>query len=153
MSKCTDNGHLLTLIFWNIYHIRLFFYRRNQTGQEALVEEAASEFRNYCYNYRDSLMAGIIVAGWDKQLGGQVYSIPIGGMCTRQKCTIGGSGSSYIYAFVREFYKEKMQKDECIEFVKKGKSYFESQHLWELLQLHILFGIRLFCSCIACHVS
>lgn len=66
-------------------------------------------------------MAGIIVAGWDNQLGGQVYSIPLGGMCVRQKCTIGGSGSSYIYAFVKEFFKDRMQKDDCVEFVKKGK--------------------------------
>lgn len=93
---------------------------RNQTGNEPLVAEAASEFRNYCYNYRDSLVAGIIVAGWDKKLGGQVYSIPLGGMLARQSCTIGGSGSSYVYGFIREFYREGMQKDECVEFVKKS---------------------------------
>ncbi|XP_037044281.1 proteasome subunit beta type-6 [Bradysia coprophila] len=94
-------------------------YHENQTGNEPLVSEAASEFRNYCYNYRDSLVAGIIVAGWDKELGGQVYSIPLGGMLVRQSCTIGGSGSSYVYGFIREFYREGMQKDECVEFVKK----------------------------------
>lgn len=94
---------------------------RNQTGKEPLVSEAASEFRNYCYNYRDSLVAGIIVAGWDKELGGQVYSIPLGGMLVRQNCTIGGSGSSYVYGFIREFYREGMPKEECMEFVKKSK--------------------------------
>jgi len=94
-------------------------YHENQTGNEALVAEAASEFRNYCYNYRDSLVAGIIVAGWDKELGGQVYSIPLGGMLIRQSCTIGGSGSSYVYGFVSEFYRPGMQKEECMEFVKK----------------------------------
>lgn len=99
------------------------FYR-NQTGNEPLVAEAASEFRNYCYNYRDSLVAGIIVAGWDKELGGQVYSIPLGGMLIRQSCTIGGSGSSYVYGFIREFYREGMPKEECMEFVKKSKNYF-----------------------------
>lgn len=97
-------------------------YHRNQTGKEPRVAEAASEFRNYCYNYRDSLVAGIIVAGWDKELGGQVYSIPLGGMLIRQSCTIGGSGSSYVYGFVREFYREGMQKEECMEFVKKSES-------------------------------
>jgi len=94
-------------------------YHENQTGKEALVAEAASEFRNYCYNYRDSLVAGIIVAGWDKELGGQVYSIPLGGMLVRQHCTIGGSGSSYVYGFIREFYRHAMPKEECMEFVKK----------------------------------
>ncbi|KAI8127515.1 hypothetical protein FF38_11509 [Lucilia cuprina] len=95
-------------------------YHENQTGDEPLVAEAASEFRNYCYNYRDSLVAGIIVAGWDKKNGGQVYSIPLGGMLKREPVTIGGSGSSYIYGFVREFFKPNMKKDDCIEFVKKA---------------------------------
>lgn len=94
---------------------------RNQTGEEPRVEEASSEFRNYCYNYRDSLVAGIIVAGWDKELGGQVYSIPLGGMCVRQSCTIGGSGSSYVYGFIREFFRENMEQAECIDFVRKSK--------------------------------
>jgi len=94
-------------------------FHENRTGNEALVAEAASEFRNYCYNYRDSLVAGIIVAGWDRELGGQVYSIPLGGMLVRQNCTIGGSGSSYVYGFIREFYRPGMQRDECVEFVRK----------------------------------
>lgn len=95
---------------------------RNQTGEEPLVAEAASEFRNYCYNYRESLLAGIIVAGWDEKLGGQVYSIPLGGMLLRQEVTIGGSGSSYVYGFIREFFKRNMKKEDCVEFVKKSKS-------------------------------
>jgi len=95
-------------------------YHENQTNKEALVFEAASEFRNYCYSYRESLLAGIIVAGWDAQRGGQVYSIPLGGMLTRESCTIGGSGSSFIYGFVREHYRPNMQLEECVAFVKKG---------------------------------
>ncbi|XP_034476249.1 proteasome subunit beta type-6 [Drosophila innubila] len=95
-------------------------YHRNQTNKEPLVWEAASEFRNFCYNYRDSLLAGIIVAGWDEERGGQVYSVPLGGMLTHEACTIGGSGSSFIYGFVREHYREGMPKEECVEFVKKA---------------------------------
>lgn len=41
-------------------------------------------------------------------------------MVIRQSCTIGGSGSSFIYGFVRENYKENMQKEACVEFVKKA---------------------------------
>lgn len=41
-------------------------------------------------------------------------------MCVRQACTIGGSGSSYIYGFIKEFYREGMKKEECVEFVKKA---------------------------------
>ena len=41
-------------------------------GEEPLVKTAATVFQDLCYNYRDQLSAGIIVAGWDKKLGGQV---------------------------------------------------------------------------------
>ena len=41
-------------------------------GELPPVKKAAAVFRQYCYDYRDQLMAGIIVAGWDPKLGGQV---------------------------------------------------------------------------------
>jgi 20S proteasome subunit beta 1 len=44
----------------------------------------------------------------------------LGGMIIRQSCTIGGSGSSYMYGFVRENYKENMEQEACVEFVKKA---------------------------------
>ncbi|GAB0090460.1 Proteasome subunit beta [Sergentomyia squamirostris] len=101
-------------------------YHENQTGEEPLVAEAAAEFKKYCYNYRDELVAGIIVAGWDKTAGGQVFSIPLGGLCVREKVTIGGSGSSYVYGFVKEYFKENMSKEEGVEFVKK--TVFHAMH-------------------------
>jgi len=52
----------------------------------------------------------------------QVYSIPLGGMCVRQSCAIGGSGSTYIYGFVDANFKKNMTKQECMEFVKTGRS-------------------------------
>lgn len=67
------------------------------------------------------MVAGIIVAGYDEKLGGQVYSVPLGGMMVRQEHTIGGSGSGFIYGLVKEMYKPKMQRQECIDFVKKCK--------------------------------
>lgn len=100
------------------------YYQENQQGKDPMVAEAAEEFKKYCYNYRDQLCAGIIVAGYDKEKGGQVYSIPLGGMMVRDKCTIGGSGSSYVYGFIKEFYKEGMQKEECVDFVKRSIIFF-----------------------------
>ena len=66
-------------------------------------------------------MAGIIVAGWDAKSGEQVDSIPLGDMLRREAVTVGGSGSSYIYGFARESYRPGMNKDDCVQFVKKGK--------------------------------
>lgn len=42
-----------------------------ELGEQPLVQTAAAIFRELCYNYRDSLVAGILVAGWDKKNGGK----------------------------------------------------------------------------------
>lgn len=61
----------------NAFHV--FIYNslasssyRVKLGEPPLVQVAANTFKEICYNYRDMLMAGIIVAGWDKSKGGQV---------------------------------------------------------------------------------
>lgn len=95
-----------------------------EIGEPPLVKTAANVFREMCYNYRDSITAGIICAGWDKREGGQVYSIPLGGMLVRQPCSIGGSGSSYVYGYVDSNFKMGMTKEECIEFTKNSESDF-----------------------------
>lgn len=43
-----------------------------ELGEEPRVEVAASLFQDMCYNYRDAITAGIILAGWDPYKGGQV---------------------------------------------------------------------------------
>ena len=91
-----------------------------ELGRPPLVHTAAHLFRSTCYEYRDHFSAGIICAGWDEQYGGQVYSIPLGGMCVRQPLTIGGSGSTYIYGFCDSNYREDFTRGECIEFVQRA---------------------------------
>uniref|UniRef100_V9LA76 Proteasome subunit beta n=1 Tax=Callorhinchus milii TaxID=7868 RepID=V9LA76_CALMI len=81
-----------------------------------LVQTAANLFKDMCYRYREDLMAGIIVAGWDKRRGGQVYTVPLGGMMVRQPFSVGGSGSIYIYGYVDSSYKPGMSKEECLSF-------------------------------------
>ena len=51
-----------------IYHISHF---RAEMNEPPLVRIAANCVRRLIYQYRDDLMAGMIVAGWDKKLGGQ----------------------------------------------------------------------------------
>lgn len=68
-------------------------------------------------------MAGIIVAGYDKNEGGSVFSIPLGGSMHKQPFTIGGSGSAFIYGFCDENWKDGMTKEEAIKFAMKGLLY------------------------------
>ena len=89
-----------------------------ERGDAPLVKTAAALFRKLCYENKNSLMAGFIVGGYDSVRGGQVYSIPIGGTLVKQKWTIGGSGSSYIYGFCDANYKDDMSKEEAVHFVR-----------------------------------
>merc|ERR1712083_839176 len=91
-------------------------------GAPPPVHTAAHLFKNISYDYRDQLTAGIIVAGWDAEKGGQVYSIPIGGALVRQKASIGGSGSTFLYGYLDANYgagksPENMEKEECVKLV------------------------------------
>ncbi|DBA02633.1 TPA: hypothetical protein N0F65_012005, partial [Lagenidium giganteum] len=92
-------------------------------GRLPKVHTAANLFRSLCYNNKDRLLAGIIVAGWDPVKGGQVFSIPIGGAMVEQDFAIGGSGSTYIYGYVDSAYRPNMTKEECQAFVKKALAH------------------------------
>lgn len=128
LTKITDNIYCCrsgsaadTQAIADIVSYHLSFHSL-ELGEIPLVQAGASVFRELCYNYRDSLTAGILVAGWDRKLGGQVYSVPIGGMCVRQEVSIGGSGSSYVYGYVDANYKPKMPKEDCVQFIKNTLS-------------------------------
>ncbi|KAH8248869.1 hypothetical protein KR032_003928, partial [Drosophila birchii] len=88
------------------------------TGKPVKVLKAAYEFRNCCYSNRLTMLAGIIVAGWDETRGGQVYSILLGGMLTRLPYAIAGSGAPYLRGYVMHHYKPGMNLKQCIEMVK-----------------------------------
>lgn len=94
-----------------------------QLGGPPKVKVAASLFREMCYSNKDNLMAGIIVAGWDKTNGGQVFAIPIGGSIIQRPFAIGGSGSTYIYGFCDAYYRPGMNAAQCEEFVVKALSH------------------------------
>ncbi|KAJ2654169.1 Proteasome subunit beta type-1, partial [Coemansia sp. RSA 1285] len=86
------------------------------------VKVAASLFQQICYDNKDNLMAGIIVAGWDKVDGASVYEIPLGGSIHKLPFTLAGSGSTFIYGYCDKLFRPDMTKDECIEFVKNSVS-------------------------------
>lgn len=71
------------------FHLYLCFYRQ-QFGEPPSVHTAATLFQKMCYENKGQLSAGIIVAGWDKEVGPSVYNIPLGGGLFRQPWAIGG---------------------------------------------------------------
>lgn len=54
------------------------------------VRTAAALFQEMCYQNKDNLSAGIIVAGWDKKDGPSVYNVPLGGSLHKAPFAIGG---------------------------------------------------------------
>jgi len=90
-----------------------------ENGKPAPVKTVAKMFRDFCYQNKNALMASIIVGGWDEIEGGQVYSIPLGGHMERLPCTIGGSGSTYIYGYMDANYKGKEStKEQALDIVR-----------------------------------
>lgn len=98
-----------------------------ELGRLPAVKTAATLFQRYCYERKDQISAGIICAGWDETEGGCVYSIPLGGTLVREPCSIGGSGSSYVYGYVDAHYRRGMTKEECLQFVKTTLSHAMSR--------------------------
>lgn len=94
-----------------------------EKGDLPSVAAAAKTFRSLCYNNKDKLSAGVIVAGWDAAGGGQVFEVPLGGTCVRLPYALGGSGSTYIYGFVDSQYRPGMSKAECTAFVRAALAH------------------------------
>lgn len=105
-------------------YVRLYLgHYMADTGKEPTVHVAAHLFSSISYGNKNRLCAGIICAGWDEELGGQVYSIPVySGALIRQPISISGSGSSYVYGYVDANFREGMSKDECESFCKNTVS-------------------------------
>ena len=100
------------------YYLEMY---SSQYGEPS-TRTAASIFQQLCYENKDNLTAGIIVAGYDKKNKGQVYSIPIGGSLHKQSYAIAGSGSTFIYGYCDKNYKENMTKQETVDFIKHSLS-------------------------------
>lgn len=102
------------------YHLQAITAQQN--GEAPDVKLAASLFAKLCYNNKDNLQAGIIVAGWDRHNGGSVWNIPLGGSLHRQPFAIGGSGSTYIYGHCDAQWREGMSQAETEQFVIESLS-------------------------------
>uniref|UniRef100_A0A453QLA4 Proteasome subunit beta n=1 Tax=Aegilops tauschii subsp. strangulata TaxID=200361 RepID=A0A453QLA4_AEGTS len=101
-------------------YVRYFLHQHTiQLGQPATVKVASNLVRLLAYQNKSMLQAGMIVGGWDKYEGGQIYSVPLGGTILRQPFAIGGSGSSYLYGLMDHEWKEGMTQEEAEKFVVK----------------------------------
>ena len=111
-----------------------------ELGEFPAVETAAKIARMFIYNNKDFIQGAFIVSGWDPAGGYQTYEVTIGGTLSKKKFVIAGkicpskrrlnvlfirigSGSSFIYGFCDDLFRENMSKAECKEFCRKAVSY------------------------------
>ncbi|MCO5571300.1 hypothetical protein L7F22_025038 [Adiantum nelumboides] len=104
-------------------YVRYFLNQHTiQLGRPATVKTAATLVRELSYQNKSFLEAGLIVGGWDKYEGGSIYGIPLGGTLLKLPFATGGSGSSYLYGFLDQAWREGMTKDEAEALVVKAVS-------------------------------
>lgn len=100
-----------------------FFYIRIELGDLPLVKTTAHLYHRIIYNNKNSLMSSIIIGGWDKQLGPQVYAIPpSGALMPVADFYAAGSGSAVLKGFLETSYKENMTYNEARELLVKAIS-------------------------------
>eukprot|EP01083_Nonionella_stella_P080069 219824_1 len=89
------------------------------------VRTAAQLIQSICYANKEWMSASIIIAGWDKYEGGQIYACPLGATLAKNvPYALGGSGSSYIYGYIDANFKSNtMEHDEARTFVRKAISH------------------------------
>lgn len=87
------------------------------------VQTAANMVSQLSYTNKDLLQAGMIVAGWDRQRGGQVYAVPLGGTLLKLPLAMGGSGSNYVQSWADTQFKENMSFEKAEEFVSRAVMY------------------------------
>ncbi|GIL62796.1 hypothetical protein Vafri_16966 [Volvox africanus] len=91
-----------------------------ESGEEPSVLMAANLVRLLNYNNKDHLVGAMLVVGWDKHAGGQLYGVPISGTLAKEKWAIDGSGSSYIWGYCDSEFKEDMTRAEAENWVKEA---------------------------------
>ena len=86
------------------------------------VKLVATLTMQLAYRNKDKLSAGMIIGGWDRKLGAQVYGIPLGGSMQRVPFTVGGSGSAYIYGWCDNTWRENMSRSDAEAWVARAIS-------------------------------
>lgn len=93
-----------------------------EIDEEPSVHSIAQLVSRVSYSNKKRLLAAMIVAGWDRQRGGRVYGVPIGGTVVELPWSVEGSGSTYIYGHCDSMYREGMNREEAVSFVTEALS-------------------------------
>ena len=104
------------------FHIEQIGMERSEPLDVKTVAQVANNvnYRNKGANQGIGLGAYMIVGGWDKKFGSKVFSCTAGGNMIETKWTTDGSGSTFIWGFMDDGFKENMTRSECEDFVTRA---------------------------------
>merc|ERR1712129_250065 len=97
-----------------------------ETDEPPRVRTAAALVQSMCYANKNWMSASIIIAGWDKYEGAQIYSCPLGATLAKKvPFALGGSGSSYIYGYIDAHFTGNTEwaQDRARKEVRKAISH------------------------------
>ena len=98
--------------------VRHFLFQlESELGSDAPVRAAAQLVKTINYNNKASLSGAMIVAGFDKKNGGQVFGIPIGGSLVKQEWATDGSGSTYIWGYLDDAWRPGLGREDAERLV------------------------------------
>ena len=106
------------------FHVEQMGMERSDPLDVKTVAQVANQvnYRNKGANRGTGLGAYMIIGGWDKTYGPQVFSCTAGGNMIETKWTTDGSGSTFIWGFMDDGFKENMTRAECEDFVTRAIS-------------------------------
>ena len=113
--RCGNAAHTQMLCRIIPKYIRLL---EVQLGEDPPVETAARLFQLICRN--NNLSFAVIVAGWDKFKGGQIFSVSSDGCKIESNFAMNGSGSTFLWGWMDSTYREGMTEPEAREWLNKG---------------------------------
>eukprot|EP00483_Globobulimina_turgida_P000462 UN00462 len=91
-------------------------HQQMEIDEAPRVKTAAKLVSGFIYPNKDYLLASMIIAGYDKYDGASIYALSLGGTMVKQKWSISGSGSTYIYGYCDSLWKENMNRNEAVQF-------------------------------------
>jgi len=105
------------------YHVEQIVMEKDGGAPDVkTVAQIANQinYQNKGSNNGYGLGAYMIIGGWDNKYGSQVFSCTAGGNMIQTRWTTDGSGSTYIWGFMDDGFKENMTREECEEFVTRA---------------------------------
>jgi len=90
-------------------------------GKRISVAAASKLLANTVYGYRGmGLSMGTMIAGWDEELGPNLYYVDNDGTRLKGKLFSVGSGSTYAYGILDNEYREDLSIKEAVELGKRA---------------------------------